>query len=230
MKSMKVILICLCILLSGCAEEVSNKNIHTFTPSPEVTVTATPISTFTPITEVSPEITQEPVSPTPEVSDSSPIAETPDIQTTKPALEQQEQCTLSEEELISLLTMKKPEIIQTLGDKYEIPISYEGEDELYYREYGIIITFDTFYEPDTVISILILNDEITINGVRKNMSFKEIRSILGEGRRIEDDKQGTYSVYYDFENYSLYFYALGTDEESQKDKAFCLRRLINVFE
>jgi hypothetical protein len=213
MRTKTLILIGLCILLSGCAGKDNGKIINYITPSPEIAVTATPVTTFPEVSSV----TQEPIPATPEASVFTPISETPEIQTAPPSSEPQNQIIITEDELISLLYMSKSEVFSILGEGYK---EYTLVPNYYYYE-DIEIGFE-FMDDGSVLHISIINNNITISGVRRSMSLEEIAAILGEGYRIKDDTQGTYGVFYYFDEYVLHVYALGTDEESQKDKAFSL--------
>jgi hypothetical protein len=217
MKNEKLLVVILCIFFGGCAIEVRNEDILT-------TSTSMLIESCTPTPEVSSTFTQEPVFPTLEVTDTpSPTLETPlCIQTPQSSLEPQEQKLITEEELITLLYMSKAEVFDTLGEGYEYnPLA----PYIYYYE-NIGIGFE-FLEDDSVLYISIINESITINGVKRSMSLEEIASILGEGFRVKDDTQGTYSVFYPFEKYTIHVYAFGTDKESQKYKDLSIMPIRN---
>lgn len=115
------------------------------------------------------------------------------------------------ENIKKIMGLNKEQVIDVLGDNYEIvPAGAEGLKEgYYYEEYGVTIVFDYFPIPD-IVGYIKCNEKVDIKGAKLGMSIPEIKAILGEGKIKEPFPDHLmYIITYEFEDIIVWFGGAG---------------------
>lgn len=166
------------------------------------------------------------VKPTPLVSPTNPV-ESKDNEIDEPNSEDKDTIdnpkpvpVINEETVIKLLSMNDEEFIEFLGDSYTIEDEYPSNPDYIFSEYGIGISYDT--DSEKVIKIFIIDSNIQLFGINKTMKFSTVKSILGEGELSINEDYGTYILFYEYDDYSLRFYAIDDPENITTRNGFAI--------
>lgn len=159
-------------ILSGCQRYVNNESKFGNRPDPDTTGAAKPTPTAA----------------------ASANSITPSASPAPAAIE-------PEDVIFKCIHSTKGEILEMLGDDYEIvytgaEASYEG---YHYEAYGITIIFD-FYEDDSTVSAIQLDQDTELLGVNAKMVFSQVQEALGKAPVYEtyivDLYQSRYDLFY----------------------------------
>lgn len=113
----------------------------------------------------------------------------------------------NDENLSWLMNISKKEVIDTLGYNY-ICYGKSIDDLVYsYPVHGINIKFDD----NAGVSSIEFDDDTIINGIKKGMTFQEIKDVLGHTEIIKANENNTnatnYYIVYSMDNYEIYCYS-----------------------
>lgn len=116
--------------------------------------------------------------------------------------------SIEENELIELLSLKKSDVLQKLGDNFVISyVGPEGTLEGYcYNTLGLTIGF---YEDK--IDFIIFKPFVSFMGVNAGMDFSTIQKVLGESKISEEwyetDDRKIFEIRYNFDKYEFWFHS-----------------------
>lgn len=128
------------------------------------------------------------------------------------------------ENLTELMNMSKAEVICNLGYDYINTADGVDDTNYYYWKYGMEIKF----ENNTAgISLIKCNENAEINGIKTDMTFKQIQDILGPTEIIESKNNKNspmYYIMYTMDNYEIY---CGASERDGKVYRFEIRSVLS---
>jgi|LSQX01.2.fsa_nt_gb hypothetical protein len=131
-----------------------------------------------------------------------------------------------------IMALSKEQVIERLGDNYEIvPAGAEhAEDGYRYEEYGMTIIFENTLS-GTIIGAIECDEKVNINGVKLGMTIPEIENILGEGKKRElvviEPEQPEYALFYIYSDKTMVWF--GSMEEKGVTTELQIRRYSGPF-
>ena len=124
------------------------------------------------------------------------------------------------EHIAKLFSMQKNEVLNWLGNDYEIVMAgAENTEEAYeYREFGMVIIFDSWNNPDTI-NYIDCTEIINIKGAKLGMTFTEIQEVFPECeifpiQPIVPTVDPRFALTYNWDKLIIWFGAMEEDGEA----------------
>lgn len=127
-----------------------------------------------------------------------------------------ETISLTDKNICYYLSLNRENIVNELGDNYElIKIGSDEKSEGYrYSELGLTFIFDYFYDEEKyVLTSIICDKKVDYNGTKTGMKFSTIEEILGKGNIISSDQSNkeTYSLNYLIDDFTITYMSYNSD-------------------